>query len=365
LNEVGETNGLTEIAVGVGSFIVSMAALLTYVSAFPDPSGILFAGLCWLMGRFASTLVHEAGHAIAAIVRGWRIIMFAVRPIGFQVPNRDLAFVPRGFGQGFGGWIVTVPRGPDEDAGRNWSIILAAGPAASLLLAVVLLAVAGFLPPEHGHAILVGRIALGFGLQSLHACLFPLLPSGRPDHPSDGDQLWALRRPEGRYELHRPIIWLETLLASKVRLSALPDWLLAQAGTLPSPTDETAKYLATIYVGRALDSAPVDIERARRLIVEYRARYGSGAWLAACDLYLAAIWERNRERAAEALVGLPYSPDLRPLYFAAQAAGAARMGQASLARSALEDMKKALGAESPFKDLTFRDIRRQIEGALI
>ena len=133
---------------------------------------------------------------------------------------------------------------------------------------------------------------------------------------------------------------------------------------MPSPTLDTARYLATVEAGILLDSSPVDVTRARRLLDHYRALYGSDAWHAACDVWHAAIWERAPDRAEAALRELPGSPEPYALSLAAQAAVAASMGETELARVRLKEMREAVKRESPFRDLTYIDMGRQIEAAI-
>ena len=343
---------------------VSAAAFVAYVTAFRHQGFLLFGMICWYCGRFVSCVVHEAGHAIAALARGWRVVVFAARPFGFQIPNRNPVILGREHHGEGAGWVATVPRSPGMDTGANWSIILAAGAVASLLLELLALqGWASFLRPFDGGEVLVSRIGLGLALQAFHHCIFAMLPAFT-DKPTDGDQLRRLDRPEGAYALDRPIKWIGTLLYSRVRLRDLPQWLVEQARTMAPISEESARYVATIGVGQALDSDPVDVERARLLIDEFRARFGSDPWLACCDAYHAAIWEGDSARALAAFSGEQSDPPPTPLYFAAQAATAARMGNTALAIILLKEMDSALKRESPFRDDTFRDIRRQVEAVI-
>lgn len=346
----------------LAAYATVFAAFLAYASAFHDRSGLPLGFACLFAGEFVSALVHELGHAAAALACGWRVVAFVVRPFGIQLPNRDFAIVPRGHEAGAGGWVATVPRTAAADTRRNWSIVLIAGPAASALLAIAAVLVWAAAPGSLGDGVAdLGRLSLGLGIQSFYSCLFTLLPGQRPDRTSDGDKLRALGREESRYELNRPVIWVGLLLACKVRLSALPEWLMAGARGWAASSEEMARYVATLEVGRVLDGLPVDIPSARALIDDFRARYGSNGWLAGCDAYLAAIWERDLARAEAALAEIPPADEAHQLSRAATAAVAAAMGEAALARFMLAKMDRAVKRESPFSDQTYRDIRRQVE----
>jgi hypothetical protein len=342
-----------------------VAILLVYATAFRSQPFVLYGLLCLIIGLFICTLVHEAGHALVALACDWRVVAFVVRPFGWQIPNGSFAIVPRKFRKGLGGWVVAVPRRIDSHEQERWSRILAAGPLASLLLAIMAFAAIPVLRvPSDYPGFDLERIILGLALQSLHMGVFAILPAAQPAVRSDGDQLRALRKAEGRYSLNRPIIWLHTLLAYKVRLRELPDWMLAEARNWPDSSEDAPAFLASIEIGRTLDAETVDVPRARDLIDRFRAAFGSNEWLAACDACLAAMWEADIDRANAALAERAGSAVTMPIFVAAEAAVAARMGDKVLARSKLKTMVSMRRLESPFADQTFRDIRRQIRALL-
>jgi hypothetical protein len=344
-------------------YVILFGAFLAYAASNWEQAAI-FAGIwCLVLGSFICALVHESGHALAALARGWRVIQFVARPIGIQLPNRNLAFVRDSDVEEAGGWVVTVPGTARAGTRTNKAIVLASGPAASFALAgLACLVWSGVLQP-FGGSYVIRQLALGLAIQSLLAAVYSLLPDDRGLGRTDGDQLRALLGEGDAWE-YKPIGWIKTLLDGNVRLSALPDWLLDEARNLAPRSEEIARYVATLEIGRILDSPPVDKARSRLLIDEYRARFGTDGWLAACDAYLAAIWERDPGRAAEALREVPATPEPWALSLAAQAAVAASQGETALAEVRLKEMVAAVEKASPFPDLTFRDIRRQIEGAL-
>lgn len=348
---------------GLASAAFHIWAFLAYASAFPEGPHLVLAFASLLAGAFVSALIHESGHALAAWACGWRVIVFAVRPFGLQIPNRDLALIRRGYRDDAGGWVTAVPRAAEYDTARRWALIVAAGPLASLMLAV---AAGGFgwiegAPLSRRTQIGLDYLGLGLALQALHGFFFSLLPV-RSAGASDGEYLWALRSRDD--DANRAIQWLETLLSSNVRLSRLPAWLVDEVRVLGAESESMASYHASLEIGRMLDSAPVDPLRARALIEAFRARFGATPWLAACDAYLAAVWEGEAGRAREALAAGPPSPEPTPLSLAAEAAVAARAGEAALMRFRLDDMANAVKKISPFADPTFRDIRRQVEAVL-
>jgi hypothetical protein len=347
---------------GLASAALYFWAFLAYAAGFPEGPHLLLAFAALAAVRFVSTLVHESGHALAALACGWRVVVFVVRPFGLQIPNGDVAMIRRDYKDDVGGWVTAVPGSAELDTPRRWSLIVAAGPLASLMLAAAgAFAWNEWAPLSRHGRVGLDYLGLGVALQALHSCVFSLLPVRSP-RTSDGQHLWALRN--GGYGSNRAIIWVETLLNSNVRLSRLPGWLVDETRALSASSDTIARYYAMLEIGRLFDDAPVDAVRARALLETFRARYGGDSWVAACDAYLAAIWEGDAGRAREVLAAGPPSPRPAPLSFAAEAALAARTGEERLMRLRLEDMAKALTKNSPFEDRTFRDIRRQIEAVL-
>lgn len=368
----------------LASWVFLVAAFFAYAAAFRDQPRVLFALACMVAGSFVVTLIHEAGHAFTALACDWRIIAFVVRPFGLQVPNRNLAIMPRGFHAGRGGWVSTVPRHPKAGTAANWAIILAAGPVASLLLAAIaFVAAATFLaeaPPRLAdpanlpidldtHPIVASGIAIGLGIQSLRVCLFTILPASHSGATSDGTRWRKIRTAGNDYETYAPIHWIATLLDSRLRLRDRPGWMVAEARARTYPPGDLAsampRYAETIDIGTVLDSTPIDIPHARCLIDRFRATHGSSAWLAACDAWVAAVWEDDIERARAAIAEYPGMNDSPQMTLAAEAAIAAREGDAATARARLNEMDKEVARASPFKDLTFRDIRRYVEALLI
>lgn len=331
------------------------AAFLAYLEA--SEGEVLLAILYLVLGLSLSTLVHESGHALAALACGWNVILFVVRPFGLQVPNRDFAFVPNELNDDAGGWVSSVPGHAAVDTNWHWAIIVMAGPIADVLLAAE-----AFLVWSDGGRTGASALGFGLGLQALQGALFSFLPGERTGR-SDGDKLRAIFR--GDYDLPgRPVVWQLGLLRDNVRLSAIPDWLIAEGKAAAQSEDWIARHITQVDIGRILDSAPVDAVRARALIEDFRGRYGTDGWLAACDAWLAAIWENQVDRAKAALKRPQNGPGVPELTIAAEAAIAARMGEADSARILLRKMTAALKEKSPFSNPTFQDIRRQVEDLL-
>ncbi|MBA2933089.1 M50 family metallopeptidase [Sphingomonas sp. CGMCC 1.13654] len=343
------------------------APLLVYAGSFRDQPNILYGFLALTVGGLVSTLVHEIGHAATALACGWRIVTFAVRPFGWQVPSRSFAFVPRRYRKGLSGWVAAVPRASDDRAKMHWSRIIAAGPMASLILAAASFAAMLLLPGPSDSAFIDPKgLALGFMLQSLYTCVFTILPAVRPGGMSDGTQWRALRKADERYSRDKAIVWMNTLLVNKVRIRALPGWMVDEAEQAAEAREDISPYVATVRVAQVLDAETVDVARARHLIERFRVTHATPAldeWLASCDAYVAAVWENDAVRAKARLVERGGSAS-SALFRAAEAAVAARTGDKALMRSKLKAMWAALRLESPFRDDTYRTIDRRIRALL-
>jgi hypothetical protein len=338
-------------------------AFIAYATAFPSWVGIPLAGLCVVFGSFTASAIHECGHAMAALACRWQIIVFAVRPFAFQLPNRDLAMLWSGHERGGGGWVAVAPPPNARNPGAAFAFIVIAGPLASLLFAAFALAGWGtVLAQADVGGVPLSHMAFGLGLQTFFSGTFSLIPH-RDGRKSDGEYLRLLASGRGPPPETWPAIAVAIRTRHKVRLSRIPDALMEGAWAAAATAD-ARRYLAGTEIGRALDSPPVDAAAARRLIEDYRTEYGTNAWLGACDAYLAAMWEGDGIRAQAALPQAAEMEGLEPLYLAAQAAVAARLGRRSEAEARLVRMEAALLEQSPFRDLTFEDIKHHIETLL-
>ncbi|PXA86589.1 hypothetical protein DMC47_34650 [Nostoc sp. 3335mG] len=350
-------------AIWCASIFCWFAPLFVYAGSFRDQPHILFGFLALTIGSFVSTLVHEIGHAGMALACGWRIVTFAVRPFGWQVANRNFAFVSRRYRNGLSGWVAAVPRAPDDHAKAHWSRIIAAGPIASLILAAAALIAMQLLPgPSDGAFVDPKGLALGLMMQALYTCAFTILPAVRTGLITDGTQWRGLRKADERYSGDKAIIWINMLLLNKVRIRALPGWMVEQAEQAAEGREDIAPYIATIRVAQVLDAETVDVARARDMIERFRVTHTTPAlqeWLVACDAYVAAVWENDPDRANALLVERGASAS-SALFRAAEAAVAARTSDQTLMRSKLKAMWAALRLESPFRDDTYRNIDRHI-----
>jgi len=345
-------------------WVMLVPVWVIYGQAFPTGPAVTLGFGCIVLGSLICIFVHEAGHAAAAALVGWRVFVFAVRPVAFQIANRNVARMGRHDDEGIGGYVLAMPVNEELATRGRWAFFVMGGPIANLLLAPLCAAIWSWRHPQYLEALIVG-----LGLQSLHTLLFSILPHPRSLQSSDGQKLWQLCSRDIDWRGRTALGWVGSMGRQKVRLRDTPRWIdkhlvatMSQNGSLTPEEIETLP--KSLEIGRILDSVPVDVARARTLLDAFRASYGPGEWQASCDAYLAAVWEGEGHAAAERLWQGAQSEDMEPLRLAAEAAVAARLGDADSAKAKLEAMDAALKRKSYFRDETYRDIRHQVESLI-
>lgn len=353
------------LAIGV-SFAAAFAAGLTYASGLPThtaQNGALIVGLVTI-GLFVSTFVHEAGHALGAMLAGWRIIVFAVQPFAIHLPNKEFTLPgKRQFG-GRLGYVAAAPASPETLSIGRWMIFIGGGPAASLFFAAYLWIMAQMLAAAATPSSvtrLLAAICTGFALQSMSSCITTLLPRQRPGLASDG---WKLLRGltggKTMPERHAQP-WLLALMKYRIRPRDLPQWMLDDIGQQAASSAPLRHFLAMLEIARLLDAKRPDYALVRQKIEAFRYKFGADDWLCGCDAYVAVFHEDDLDRATQALA-VPHAKIRVPeLTFAAKAALSARQGNEANAWRHLASMDAALYQASPFRSDCYADIRRNIE----
>jgi hypothetical protein len=289
-------------------------AFCLYGSAFVAVRSLVPAALCTVAGGFLITLLHEAGHAVVAMLCGWRVLVFAVRPFGLHIPTRAFVSLPRDYGLRGHGFIVFVPRALRNGTRRRWMATVASGPGACLIFTAAALALYPWARGFDTQEFLSSHFVLALAVQALSSAIVSLTPLGN----SDGAQLWKAARASAWTAHDRLGIWLGTMLTYRVRLRDLPQWMLAEIRTAELD-DDSAKYMEGIEIGILLDSDSPDYRAVRPLIDQYRARHGDGAWLDSCDAFVLAVAERNSDAAQARLWTGETAPELMPMKYAAEA----------------------------------------------
>ncbi len=164
-----------------------LCALVALIRAFDGNAAIIAVPVFWIFAMWASTVVHEAGHAIAAAVCGGRVTLLAVRPF-------SLRFAPFKFEViGWRGSRNIVPGSGraeyqfERRHGNHWGWIAAAGSIANVVAAIFSLSMVG----AFGMSVPSG-ILLAIGLCALSDLPRNLLPY----RGSDGQQLVNIMRAE-------------------------------------------------------------------------------------------------------------------------------------------------------------------------
>lgn len=349
-------DGITK---GIG-FVLLFAVGVYFAGATLPDMGLALPILV-LLGLLGTILIHELGHAAAALLVRWQVIVFAVNRLAWHLHNRQFAILPRGYIEEAGGWVLSVPSSSATDTRLRYALVIAGGPAFSLIQALA----AGFVAylVEPGKRIWLIRADLcwaGFALCGLWAFWSTIVPRVKKAG-SDGSKLLRLYRQARRDEPPEPLRWPLGLLRRQVRLRDIPEWMM-EAARAPSQTDQVrARGIAALEIGQALDRDPVDVALTRSLIDAFWKEFEADDWLRACDAYLAAVYERDEERANSMIAELGNRTKIPQMEGAARAAVCMLAGDEQAACGWLDYMDAAIRANSPFRDLTARDIRTQIE----
>jgi hypothetical protein len=344
--------------------VVFILVTFIYVAAAPGRmaagTGCLFA----LVGLCLAITLHELGHALAALMCRHRVLVFAVRPVAWNLPNRSVALMAKGYEPGTGGLVVHVPRDAGALTVGRSAIITAAGPLANIAAAIAAFAIAGRYPsPPFYQGFQIDAAGTAFGAQSLWLAIVNLLPLSQ-NRPTDGAKLLGLLRRPADWHTMKMLGALGALMRYNVRLRDRPDWLIAELRVMERSVEGLEQTLRCMEIGMALDAESVDVALTRRLLDAFHGDYGDNEWLASCDAYFIAVWERDAKRAAaRAWRGEPWEHD-HAMAEAATAAIMAAAGDSVAVAAHLRSMNAQLAKRSPFADPTFRDITRRVEGVL-
>jgi hypothetical protein len=351
----------------VGAFVYIYVIFLGVAAWGTGQAALLPAILSAVAIAFVAVVVHELGHAVAATVSGHKVVVFAARPLAWHVHNRQLIYMARTYQPDVGGFVFSVPVGPAGATLSRRRLIVAGGPFASALLALVGLAYGapalGIVAPAESLPAADPRLLVfGLGVCSAWLTVLSLLPHPTQNYRSDGQQLWALR---GGFDLAQYRLGVLAAYSKyTVRLRDWPAWLLRDIAAAPPSVEDFDKAIVQWAIGRALDAEVVDIVGTRSMLDGFRATHGDSEWLASCDAYFTAVWEADWRGAELKLWRAESTLVDQALLYAAEAAVTARAGDAVATERHLREMRKEIAKRSLFPDLTFRDIGRRIEAVL-
>lgn len=333
------------------------------VAAFTDSVELGLIGLpIWLLATLITIVLHEAGHAAGAMLAGWRVVVFSVWRLAYHLPNRRIVVLGRDDLHELAGWVLAVPASAGHDTAGRHGVLVAGGPVANLIQAIfAFLCAAGAQPGALILGVEVQPLMLGFAILGIGMFVGNLVPHQEGEFASDGLQLLGLLREEGRRGTSGGETWASAMLGTNVRLRDLPQWMIDDALARCEADPRLARWCATIEIGRTLDRSPLDVVLARSQIDRFRDAHGEGDWLLACDAFLAAVKERDLDRATRMIAQLGDPCELPQMEAAACAAAYQLAGDRQAAGEWLDRMDAIIAARSPFPDLTFRDIRARVE----
>lgn len=238
--------GTLSVAVGYGvgkALKHSMGSALS-MSNFqaPAPVGLVLGAVLALWVVLA---VHELGHLIGAQSAGWKPALFCVGPlrIDFGTQGARVSF-NRAWGT-WGGLAAAVPP-PERATPQGMARVVAGGPVASVVLALVGVGMVGLAAPPHGW------VALGWGMVAFSSgaiALATLIPSQLGGFRSDGAQLWALwrRDPAVDERLALSTVWAQSMAGVRPR-----DWALTAIKTaMAAQHDPQVRLLGALMKAQA------------------------------------------------------------------------------------------------------------------
>jgi hypothetical protein len=339
--------------------------VFAYIAGLPNNWGLYLMMAALPIGWVLCTFVHELGHAVGAMAVGWRVVIFAVGRTALQIPNRSVGLLKQDNPhRELAGWVLAIPPTRSQATLKRDIVFTAAGPVASLVFAILLLAGALSIPHQGGSprfepALIVG----GLAWQSFALFLINAIPHQGANRSNDGMSIVSrIRQGASNTVTLSPLVWMFALHDAGTRLRDYPQWLVSDCDAVTRGDAELERWLEVLLIGRALDAASPDAKAARAMIDSYHERYPASHWSVACEAYLASVLEERTE-AAEAVMEKVTDPsDIPQLTLAAQAAIAMRRGRTGDAKLALDEMDVIVRSESVFTDMTYRDIRRIIEG---
>lgn len=129
-----------------GVFLLALLPVHGELQAMlPRGLGVLSLFILPVLG-FVVTLVHELGHFAAARQVGAEVRRVVVMPFAYDLRKRRFEMEPPSRTGEVGGYVAY--RIDRVDARRKHMLVAVAGPAANLLLAIVLFALAGLIDPH-------------------------------------------------------------------------------------------------------------------------------------------------------------------------------------------------------------------------
>ncbi len=214
------TSSSMDLLANVSLFVGFLAASSLWASwairvKIPDSQGFLVQLLFIEGALLLTTLAHEGGHALAAILLKMKVRRFVVGPLegSFRSGKWLWGFRWAGF-LGAPGGVGVVPTAM-HDLRKNHVLVAAAGPVASLALGLTALWAA---ISSQGHFWEPAwKLAAYTCTFSLLACLFNLIPVRPESVYSDGARIYQLLGRSGWADVHLALSMASCTMASSMR----------------------------------------------------------------------------------------------------------------------------------------------------
>jgi hypothetical protein len=253
---------IATISIACG-FQIAIAAQRTH-----NPRVVLIVGILALLlvpVYYALVLLHEAAHAFAGRVVGFRFALLQVGRFGVVKDARGIRFVSRRVRKGPGGQYLPIPSGTRARA-RRFALVVAAGPFANLAVALLFFrAIDNYREANPFAPSTPALVPIAAEITFISIIIFvgTLLPIRTKGLRSDGTRLHILLRGGARARRHVAFSTLSALVFIGVRYRDLPS---EQVETALVPRDETSEsagaHLLAYYW--ALDRG--DVHRALELL---------------------------------------------------------------------------------------------------
>jgi hypothetical protein len=247
------------VLVTLASAVVGAIVAVLGVRAIGDGASALDAvkiAILAVLAIWTQTVLHEAGHAVAALARGYRPFAFGVGPLRLERSTGGWRLHVTRSVRGIGGFASLLPPPNAARPRLDDAVYLAGGPLANLIGAGLALALMPTLSPGSTAWLAAGAFA-AFGLLIGTVNLIPFTSAG---WRSDGRGLLDLVRRPALVAAYRRLQELGVLTMTGVRPR---DWPEALVPPLPGPDADRLLRIgaAQLRLSRALDRDEPDAAR--------------------------------------------------------------------------------------------------------
>jgi hypothetical protein len=320
------------VAVALPLVFTRSSAVHWIADALRDQSAADVA-LAGVVAIFLVIGMHEAGHAIAGWLAGFRI--HSIRVNRFEIHRPFKISLYRGSRSGAGGWVLCTPTTADHLALRS-AVMVAGGPMTNLLSAAIVYA----LPFAKGPwSVMFMFVSVVIGGSNL----FPFRNRGVA---SDGHRLLMLVR--DRASAERWLAWLKLVndMIDGVPAEQLSAAFIAMATAVKDDSVDTVSAHAVAYASAFHRRDTPEAARLLEVCLQYSS-FGSPMLREALMADAAIFHGRRRHdatRAAEWLADMPEKPQLPWLRDLAEAAVLEARDDADGARTKLDAAERLVRA---------------------